>query len=580
MKIHRQNLFLSLLLAYLLAGIGPGCADDAEQGSHSDAGTKPGAEAGLPNDDKDKDGYTIAQGDCDDNNDKVYPGAPEKTKEQCTNNIDDNCNGATDSNEPDQDFDGFGPCQGDCDDSDQGVNPMVKETPDGKDNNCDGLIDMDYDMDGHKSKADGGDDCDDSDATVYKGAVEDCYDNKDNDCNGYVDAKEPDKDKDGFGPCSGDCNDGDAKINPNVKEVAGDGKDNNCDGMIDVDIDGDGWTVKNGDCDDKDPKAYPGAKVDCTGGKDLNCNKIIDKNEKADQDGDGVTACGGDCDDHDATAAPGFIELPGDKVDNDCDGKVDNVVGCDCATGITAAQSMDLCDKSVTVSSGGASAAQAVRKGSFGAIPARQGCSMYMISTGTAWSTSVQPGTSHSTKVTNPTTQTGCFACTIPGANKWVHPGPKGCCEDRSERDAAWLTIQATAPVNAKGLRFDFLFLSAEYPEYIKKNYNDTFYAVVTTSSLSKTQNVSFDKGGQPLTVNNSWFENPNSATQSLVGTHWGAVGSSSGWLTTMVPVKPKAKVLITFWVHDEGDGVWDSAVIVDNLRWTSTTALTPSTVK
>ena len=47
-----------------------------------------------------------------------------------------------------------------------------------------------------------------------------------------------------------------------------------------------------------------------------------------------------------------------------------------------------------------------------------------------------------------------------------------------------------------------------------------------------------------------------------------------------MVPVKPKEKVTITFWIHDESDRIYDSAVIIDNLRWTSTTALAPSTVK
>jgi hypothetical protein len=191
----------------------------------------------------------------------------------------------------------------------------------------------------------------------------------------------------------------------------------------------------------------------------------------------------------------------------------------------------------------------------------------------------VQSGTSFS-GTGNPVDKTACFKCTIPGANQWIHPGPKGCCEDKTENDPSYLTITATSPVNAKGLMFDFLYLSAEYPEWIKKSYNDTFYAVVTTSSLANTQNVSFDKAGQPLTVNNGWFENPASATQSLTGTGFDKYGSSSGWLTTMVPVKPQTKVTITFWVHDEGDYIFDSAVIVDNLRWTSTTALGPSTVK
>ena len=574
--MNRTALTVILAACIILALPGPGCSDDDNPGKTTDAGGTPGKEAGLPTDDKDKDGYTIAKGDCDDNDPWVNPGA----KEICTDGKDNNCNGAIDANEPDRDFDGFGPCQGDCDDLDQAVGPLAKEIPDGKDNNCDGFIDSDYDMDGQRSIADKGQDCDDNDPTVYKGAVEDCYDNKDNDCNTYIDGAEPDGDKDGYGPCGGDCDDKDAKINPGAKEIAGDKKDNNCDGMVDVDIDGDGWTTANGDCDDNDAKAYPGAKVDCVGGKDLNCNGVADNTEKSDADGDGVSACGGDCDDYDATSAPGFIEIAGDKADNDCDGKIDNVVTCDCATGINAAQAMDMCDKGVTVTSGGDSQSQSTRKGSFGAISVRQGCSHYMLSTGKAWSTSVQTGSVFTTNG-NPVTQTGCFKCTIPGANKWVHPGPKGCCEDKNENDTSWVTITATVPVNAKGLLFDFLFLSAEYPEFVKTSFNDTFYAVVTTSTLTSTQNVSFDKTGQPLTVNNGWFENPASPTQSLVGTGFGGtVGSSSGWLTTMVPVKPKAKVTITFWIHDESDRIYDSAVIIDNLRWTSTTALAPSTVK
>lgn len=49
--------------------------------------------------------------------------------------------------------------------------------------NCRG---NDYDGDGHDSQSSGGDDCDDSDPSIYPGAGEVC-DGKDNDCNGYID---------------------------------------------------------------------------------------------------------------------------------------------------------------------------------------------------------------------------------------------------------------------------------------------------------------------------------------------------------------------------------------------------------
>ena len=44
--------------------------------------------------------------------------------------------------------------------------------------------------------------------------------------------------------------------------------------------------------------------------------------EGFDRDGDGFTACGEDCDDRDPERRPG-VEDVCDRVDNDCDGLVD-----------------------------------------------------------------------------------------------------------------------------------------------------------------------------------------------------------------------------------------------------------------
>ncbi|MBI5479764.1 MAG: hypothetical protein HY906_12950 [Deltaproteobacteria bacterium] len=221
-----------------------------------------------PDIDNDGDGYTIHQGDCDDTNPNVHPGA----REICNDGIDNDCNGFTDGQEPDRDGDGFGPCQGDCDDNDPDVHPGAQEVVDGKDNNCDGLTDQDLDGDGYTT--DEGD-CDDNDPDVHPGAVEICGDGKDNDCNGYTDGQEPDKDGDGYGPCGGDCDDNDPTVHPGAQEVV-DGKDNNCDNLVDEDLDGDGWTVENGDCNDSDPTVNPGKPEICNNGKDDNCNGITD----------------------------------------------------------------------------------------------------------------------------------------------------------------------------------------------------------------------------------------------------------------------------------------------------------------
>ena len=129
--------------------------------------------------DKDGDGYTVAGGDCDDNDPKVNPAA----KEIC-NGQDTDCTGIPD--DIDMDGDGFSVCSDDCDDTDININPQAgRDCKNGKDNDCSGIIDAQEDGDGDGFK--GCADCDDYDKNVNSGSFELAADMIDNDCDGSTD---------------------------------------------------------------------------------------------------------------------------------------------------------------------------------------------------------------------------------------------------------------------------------------------------------------------------------------------------------------------------------------------------------
>ncbi len=86
-----------------------------------------------PNPDQDGDGVTLCDGDCDDTDNTIYPGAPEI----CNNGIDDNCNGTVDEN-PDTDGDLILDCSDNCPNA---YNPGQEDYDgDGIGNDCDPIM--------------------------------------------------------------------------------------------------------------------------------------------------------------------------------------------------------------------------------------------------------------------------------------------------------------------------------------------------------------------------------------------------------------------------------------------------------
>lgn len=268
----------------------------------------------------------------------------------------------------DDDQDGFTVGDGDCDDQNPDAYPGRAEIAyDGADNDCMGDGDLiDFDGDGFDDERFGGDDCRDQDPTVRPNASDPPYDGRDQDCGKNNDF---DADGDGYMPDSideaevaaysaewnveidrvyGDCDDFDDAVYPGAPgELPYDGVDTNCDGANDFDADSDGFPIPD-DCldmrdDDIDlapADVYPGAKDPFYDGYDSDCGQDND----FDADGDGFVADGelaafnaynnlygydivagaDDCDDTNPNVHPEAVEIVGDANDQNCDNRLNS----------------------------------------------------------------------------------------------------------------------------------------------------------------------------------------------------------------------------------------------------------------
>ncbi|HUT76633.1 MAG TPA: choice-of-anchor L domain-containing protein [Polyangia bacterium] len=165
------------------------------------------------------------------------------------------------------------------------------------------------------------------------------------------------------------------------------------------------------------------------------------------------------------------------------------------------------------------------------------------------------------------------------------------------------LTLKA--PPGAHGFSVAYVFFSEEYDEYIGASYNDRFYIIVESSETSDGQPTVINHGpcraeggspdftgadcdepdGQCCFISPKsdfseccWFGGCPDGTfaTDISGTGFecaptqqsdsSTTGSSTGWLRTSWPIVPGEQFRLTFHIHDSGDGIFDSEVILDSL--------------
>ncbi|MCA8950048.1 MAG: choice-of-anchor L domain-containing protein [Planctomycetes bacterium] len=188
-----------------------------------------------------------------------------------------------------------------------------------------------------------------------------------------------------------------------------------------------------------------------------------------------------------------------------------------------------------------------------GVIAPQQGNDMLLLSTGVAGTSGPEPGTGF-----------GAFG------------GAFG-------NDTASVTLTITVPPGATTLSFDCRFLSAEYPDFVQAGFNDTFSARLTTSS--GTQELAFDGAGRRIEVDSVSFfpaftsnaggtgfdiftEDPEGVDTVFDGGLPDA--GLTDWISASGTVTPGDTITIAFGIGDLGDDILDSAVLIDNLKFSS----------
>lgn len=124
--------------------------------------------------------------------------------------------------------------------------------------------------------------------------------------------------------------------------------------------------------------------------------------------------------------------------------------------------------------------------------------------------------------------------------------------------DTVTLTFTIQAPLNADNFIFDFTFLSEEFPEFVGSQFNDFF------SVLINGDEVALDTDGDPITVNNNFFDGSLSTDGTLFD-------GRTPLLRVTAPLTPGGQTLnVQLQIADVGDGIFDSAAFISNFGFSA----------
>lgn len=304
-----------------------------------------------------------------------------------------------------------------------------------------------------------------------------------------------------------------------------------------------------------------------------------------DYDGDGY-ALKDDCNECNTAVNKGAFDIPGNGLDDDCNGVVDDEpTDCDSNLGGDAfdgAKAIGLCKKADPSgrdwgvvdakwvkpdgsSLGNMQGVKIVSK--FGANSPQLGSSMLLLSSGLA----VESNTPMSTDKG--------YTCGTPDGYPKESPACPGVTTGEAH-DGVALELKVRVPSNAQSFQYQQNFFTMEYPGYICSEFNDFFVTMMSPAPAGLPDgNIAFDQDTNPISVNNSLLQvcdrgNYGGKTfpcplgsDTLADTGFGG-HAATGWLTTSAPVKGGSEITLRFAIWDSGDGILDSSVLLDDFKF------------
>ncbi|NNC05654.1 choice-of-anchor A family protein [Corallococcus exiguus] len=159
------------------------------------------------------------------------------------------------------------------------------------------------------------------------------------------------------------------------------------------------------------------------------------------------------------------------------------------------------------------------------------------------------------------------------------------------EGDKVLYRVTLNVPASSNRVTFDFRFLSAESPEYVGTQYNDTFTArvidglgtrTVADSSVNSAQFFDVSSTRAAGTGYDTLFSDDPSGVDFFPATYPPEImlfpdAGITDFRTVNFEVLRGGQVTIEFEISDLGDGVLDSAVVIDNITFSSMEVVNPN---